>query len=508
MDADRRLSRRKFVKRVAAGGAVLAGGGLAYSLLRGPRGPEYPAVAFGGLSPLPDFTGRRPNIVLVNADDLGFGDLSCYGSRAIRTPSIDALASEGMRFTDFHACDAVCTPSRAGLLTGRYPARMMLDTPLPALGEPLGKRAMVRLGYLAGRVGLLDLASRVASEGLNEAELTLPEALKLAGYRTGMVGKWHLGDFGRDARFNPVRHGFDSFFGVPYSNDMRPLPLFRGEEKLEADIPDQSVLTRRYTDEAITFIEGGGEAPFFLYLAHTFPHRPLAVSDAFRGSSDAGLYGDVVQELDGSVGRILEALAATGRAENTLVMLTSDNGPWYQGSAGAFRGRKGQAFEGGHRVPFIARAPGRIPAGTVCDAAAINLDVFPTCLAAAGLAPPEDRVIDGRDITALLRGETEASPHEYLFLYHQGELEGVRSGRWKYFRSTSHYVWPMPNNKKLGRFTNHTTGPTPLLYDLSVDSGEAYDISSRHPEVVERLETAMRAWEEAMAADPLGFREG
>ena len=312
MDADRRLSRRKFVKRVAAGGAVLVGGGLAYSLLRGSGGPRYPAVAFGGLSPLPGFSGRRPDIVLVNADDLGFGDLSCYGSKAIRTPNMDRLAAEGMRFTDFHACDAVCTPSRAGLLTGRYPARMMLDTPLPALGEPLGKRVMVRLGYLAGRVGLLDLASQVAADGLNEEELTLPEALKYAGYRTGMVGKWHLGDFGREARFNPVRHGFDSFFGVPYSNDMHPLPLFRGEEKLEADIPDQSVLTRRYTDEAIAFIEEAGEAPFFLYLAHTFPHRPLAVSEAFRGSSAGGLYGDVVQEIDGSVGRIMEGWPRRG----------------------------------------------------------------------------------------------------------------------------------------------------------------------------------------------------
>jgi len=508
MDADHRLSRRKFVKRVAAGGAVLAGGGLAYSLLRAPRGPEYPAVAGGGLGPLPDFTGRRPNIVLVNADDLGFGDLSCYGSRAIRTPSIDALAEEGMRFTDFHACDAVCTPSRAGLLTGRYPARMMLDTPLPALGEPLRKKAMVRLGYLAGRVGLLDLASRVASDGLNEAELTLPEALKHAGYRTGMVGKWHLGDFGRDARFNPARHGFDSFFGVPYSNDMHPLPLFRGEEVVQEDIPDQSVLTRLYTDEAVAFIEGGGGAPFFLYLAHTFPHRPLAVSDAFRGSSGGGLYGDVVQEIDASVGRILDVLAATGRAENTLVMFTSDNGPWYQGSAGPYRGRKGQAFEGGHRVPFIAREPGVIPAGSVCHLAAINLDVFPTCVAAAGLALPGDRIIDGRDITPLLKGQADASPHEYLYLYHQGELEGVRSGPWKYFRSTSHYVWPMPNNKKLGHLTNHTTGPAPLLYDLRLDPGEVYDLAARHPEVVERLEAAMRAWEEAMAADPLGFKEG
>jgi uncharacterized sulfatase len=385
---------------------------------------------------------------------------------------------------------------------------MMLDTPLPALGEPMGKRVMVRLGYLAGRVGLIDLASRMAADGLHEAEITLPEALRNAGYRTGMVGKWHLGDFGRQSRFNPLRHGFDTFFGVPYSNDMHPFPLFRGEVAVEADVGDQSVLTRLYTEEASAFIESAGEEPFFLYLAHTFPHRPLVASSTYRGSSKAGLYGDVVQEIDGSVGRILDVLATTGHTEHTLVLFTSDNGPWYQGSAGPFRGRKGQAFEGGHRVPFIARYPPRIPAGSVCEALATNLDVFPTCLAAAGLALPGDRVIDGKDITTLLTGRAESPPHEVLFLYHQGELEGVRSGPWKYLRSTSHYTWPMPHNKRLGSLANHTTGPAPLLFDLRTDPGEAYDLSARHPEVLARLEAIMTAWERDLEANPLGFRSG
>ena len=500
------LSRRKFVKRAALGGMGLAGGGLAYSLLKNGPGPAYPPAYLDSVEPLPDFGGARPNIILINADDLGFGDLSCYGSGAIHTPNIDGLAREGVRFTDFHACDSVCTPSRAGMLTGRYPVRMMLDTPLQPLKEPLGKRAMVRLGYLAGRMGLMDLATRGAAQGIHEAEITLAEALRAGGYRTGMVGKWHLGDYSHDPRFDPLRHGFDSYFGVPYSNDMSPLPLFRNGEMLEPDVPDQGALTGLYTKEAVDFIGSRGEQPFFLYLAHTFPHRPLFTSGEFEGSSAGGLYGDVVQEIDWSVGRILETLEACGCAENTLVFFTSDNGPWYQGSPGPFRGRKGQAFEGGHRVPFVARAPTLIPPGSECTAPATNLDLFPTCLAAAGMSLPYDRVIDGLDITPLLTGESNRSPHEFLYLYHQGELEGIRSGDWKYFRSTSHYTWPMPANKKLGHLTNHTTGPSPLLHNLTTDPGEAYNLSERFPDVAARLDAAITAWEAALDSNPLGFR--
>jgi arylsulfatase A-like enzyme len=499
------LPRRTFVKRVAWGGLALAGGGLAYSLLRRSPGPAYPLTYQTTVGPLPSFSGKRPNIILINADDLGYGDLSCYGSRAIETPNIDGLAAGGVRFTDFHSCDAVCTPSRAGLLTGRYPARMMLDTPLEPGRQPLAKKAMVRLGYLFGRLGLLDLATRRAADGLHDAEITLAEALKSGGYRTGMVGKWHLGDYAWDPAFNPIRHGFDSYFGVPYSNDMHPFPLYRNEELLEAEVPDQAALTGLYTKEALDFIGSPGEEPFFLYLAHTFPHRPLAASGEFSGRSEAGLYGDVVQEIDWSVGRILEALDDKGLTQNTMVFFTSDNGPWYQGSPGPYRGRKGQAFEGGHRIPFIARAPGLVTPGTVCGAPTINLDLFPTCLAAAGLALPEDRVIDGLDITPLLNGSSDRSPHGYLYLYHHGDLEGVRSGDWKYFRSTSHYTWPMPVNKKLGRLTNHTTGPLPLLFDLGSDPGEAYDLTGKFPDVAERLDAAMTAWEAELESNPLGF---
>lgn len=507
MAEEKKLDRRTFIRRAALGGTALAGGGLAYALLRRPEGPAYPSGNGRVLERLPGPDSWRPNVVLINADDLGYGDLSCYGSGAIETPCVDRLAREGMRFTDFHTCDTVCTPSRAGLLTGRYPARMMLDTPLHPTEGSRGKGAMVRLGYLAGRLGLLDLATRGAARGLHGAEITLPEALKVAGYRTGMVGKWHLGDFTGDPAFHPLHHGFDSYFGVPYSNDMEPLPLYRGKGIVEEDVPDQAALTGLYTEEAVRFIRDAGDTPFFLYVAHTFPHRPLHASDAFVGRSAAGLYGDVVEEVDWSTGRILEALEARGAAETTLVIFTSDNGPWYQGSPGGYRGRKGQAFEGGHRVPFIARAQGRIPADTVCEALAVNLDLFPTLLSAAGVALPQDRVIDGLDITSLLRGESDESPHDYLYLYHHGELEGIRWGKWKYLRETSHYVWPMPVNKKLGGLTTHTSGPTPLLFDLSVDPAEAYDLTDRHPGVVTRLEAAMARWEAEMAANPLGWRD-
>jgi uncharacterized sulfatase len=501
----KKLTRKTFLKRAALGGVALAGGGLTYSVLRRPPGPAYPGTYLTSVEPLPSFTRRRPNIIVIKADDLGYGDLSCYGSQAIQTPHIDGLARDGVRFTDFHTCDAVCTPSRAGLLTGRYPARMMLDTPLHPGRQPLGKRAMVRLGYLAGRLGLLDLATRHAAEGLHEAELTLAEALRAGRYRTGMVGKWHLGDYTREARYNPVHHGFDSYFGVPYSNDMHPFPLFRNEEVLEAEVPDQTALTGLYTKEAVEFIRAPDDGPFFLYLAHTFPHRPLFASEDFSGRSAGGLYGDVVQEIDWSVGKILEVLEESGRSEDTIVFFTSDNGPWYQGSPGPFRGRKGQAFEGGHRVPFIARGPGVGGPGTVCRALASNIDLFPTCLAAAGLASPEDRIIDGRDLSALLAGDSSVSPHEFLYLYHHGMLEGVRSGDWKFFRETSHYTWPMPVNKKLGDLANHTSGPLPLLFDLSTDPGEAYNLAERYPEVAAELEAAMRRWEAEMASNPLGF---
>ena len=449
---------------------------------------------------------RLPNIVIIMADDLGYGDLGSYGGRAIQTPRIDALAAEGIRLTDFHASDSVCTPSRAGLLTGRYPARMGLDVPLMPEEMSLSDTLTVAFGYFAGALGIIDLATEGKATGLHADEITLPEALRLAGYSTGMVGKWHLGDYASNSAHNPLEHGFDFYFGVPYSNDMHPFPLYRNREQLMANVDDQSILTGRYTEEALRFIESAKDGPFFLYIAHTFPHRPLFASAPFRGVSDGGVFGDTIEEIDWSVGELMAALERHGIADDTLIVFTSDNGPWYQGSPGGFRGRKGQSYEGGHRVPFIARWPGRILPGRVSSTPAMNIDLFPTCMRIAGLSLPKDRVIDGKSILGLLTGEDPSSPHDVFYFYHQGELEGARSGRWKYFRAINHYVWPLPLNESLGGMSEHTTGPLPLLFDLEIDPGESYDVHLRYPEITEKLDAQMSAWESALALDPKGWK--
>ncbi|MBA4392213.1 MAG: hypothetical protein C0407_01540 [Desulfobacca sp.] len=498
------ITRRIFLRTMARGGLSLAAGSAlsACASQESPVPAKSPAEVIRKVSGSPS---DPPNIILINADDLGYGDLGCYGSRAIRTPHMDNLAREGVRFTDFHACDSVCTPSRAGLLTGRYPKRMDLFFPLHPDSLSLSKKFLLTIGNWAGSLGLIDTADGEGSGGLPSQEITLPQALKLKGYRTGMVGKWHLGDFAVNPAYNPVNHGFDSFFGVPYSNDMSPFPLYRNTREVEAHITDQSKLTGLYTEEAIRFIRSGETGPFFLYLAHTFPHRPLYASKDFQNRSPGGLFGDVVEEIDWSVGKIVKALKAPGRTDNTLVIITSDNGPWYEGSPGPFRGRKGQSYEGGHRVPFIAYWPRHIPSGSICQEPAMNIDLFPTCLALAGLTLPSDRLIDGRDITALLNQSKAKSPHEALYFYHHGHLEGVRSGTWKYFRSLNHYVWPMPVNKKLGTLSQHTTGPLPLLFNLEIDPGEAYNLITKHPDIGKKLDDKMIQWERQMVENPFGW---
>ncbi|MGD8316296.1 MAG: sulfatase, partial [Myxococcales bacterium] len=449
---------------------------------------------------------ERPNIVIIVADDLGYGDLGTYGGRAIRTPHIDGLAAAGIRLTDFHASDSVCTPSRAGLLTGRYPKRMGLDVPLMPEEMTWSRTLTVALGYLAGRLGLIDLATEGKATGLDHDEITLAEALHLAGYETGMVGKWHLGDFASNPDHNPLEHGFDFYFGVPYSNDMHPFPLYRGREQLLSNVDDQSILTGRYTEEALRFIESAKDRPFFLYFAHTFPHRPLFASKRFRNRSEGGLFGDAVEEIDWSVGHVLTALEEHGIADNTLVIFTSDNGPWYQGSPGGLRGRKGQSYEGGHRVPFLARWPGHIVPGSVSDAPVMNIDLFPTCLALAGLSLPDDRIIDGDNIIDVLTSADATSPHELLYFYHQGRLEGIRSGKWKYFSSINHYVWPLPLNEKLGGISEHTTGPLPLLFNLELDRDESYDLGNKHPDLAAQLAEQMKRWAAELEANPKGWK--
>jgi arylsulfatase A-like enzyme len=468
----------------------------------------------------------RPNVVLILADDLGYGDLGVYGNRVIRTPRLDHLAREGVRFTHFYASSVYCSPSRAGLLTGRYPLRSGVTFPIQPAGG-LGKR-LVRLGgRLAARIGASDLAQagESAVAGLPASEITLPEALKLAGYATGMVGKWHLGDFDGDPRHHPRRHGFDFFAGFPHSNDEFPYSFWRDEERVESDLGlAQEALTQRLTREAIGFIDRNRDRPFFLYVAHKNVHTPLYPAPAFAGRSAAGAYGDSVEELDASVGELVRALEERGLRERTLVLFSSDNGPWHQGSAGGLRGRKGQPLEGGQRVPLLAAWPGRLPAGRTVDAPTMNLDLFPTLLALAGLAPPRDRVVDGRDLGPLLRGETGAGPHEALFFFNANVIDGVRAGRFKYYRFVNEYVWPTPLDKPntwTGRFaadyrhTDPRTGRTaslltrfPLLYDVVADADESYDLSDRHPEEARRLLALIEAWERDFRANPRGWRTG
>ncbi|MDP3518700.1 MAG: sulfatase [Pseudohongiella sp.] len=392
----------------------------------------------------------KPNIVVIMADDLGYGDLGIYGATLIKTPHLDRMASEGMRLDSFYASANTCTPSRGGLLTGRYPIRLDL---------------------------VMDVARPTNNIGLSPDEITIGEALQAEGYRTAMIGKWHLG---HQPERSPIHNGFDEFYGLLHSNDMHPLELYRGEQVIE-DPVDQSTLTERYTAEAVRFIEQNKDQPFFLYVPHTFPHAPLYVSDQFEGQSDAGLYGDVVEEIDWSTGEILATLDRLGLDDNTLVIFTSDNGPWMEGSAGHLRDRKGVSWDGGARVPFIARWPSIIPAGQSSDEPVMNIDLFPTLLALAGGELPTDRVIDGKDIMPVIR-DGAASPHEALFLFQNDRIAGVRSGQWKLVLE-SNYL------SAITRFDHEASqfGTEGLLFDLALDPSETYSFARENPDVMTRL---------------------
>lgn len=409
--------------------------------------------ALGGLlgtalaSGLQGASAKTPNIVFILCDDLGFGDLACYGSK-IRTPNLDRMAAEGMRFTNFISADPVCSPSRAALLTGRYPTR----------------------------VGVPRVFFPPDPDGLNLDEKTLADILKTQGYKTACIGKWHLG---RPAEYLPTSRGFDEYYGIPYSNDMAPRVLMRNVSVIEE--PAQlDTLTKRYTAEAIRFIKESKAAPFFLYLPHTFPHIPLGASPEFRGKSSQGLYGDVVEEIDWSVGEILRTLKDTGLDGDTLVMFSSDNGPWYQGSPGKLRGRKNTTYEGGVREPFIARWPGRIPKGRVSDAVCSMMDVFPTVAGLCGARLPE-KPMDGLDIWPILSGRKQRLERDPLLYFHLWDLQCARWGDWKLHvarHNTAAYV-PAPP----GGVHNYAL-LQPELYNLAADPDESYDVAPGNPEVV------------------------
>jgi len=406
-----------------------------------------------------------PNIVIIMADDLGFGDLGCYGSRSISTPHLDRLAVEGVRMTSFYSASPVCSPSRAALLTGRYPVR-----------------SGVHFVFVPKELFLLAAIEYTAYNmpwGLPKEEATLADELKKSGYRTCSVGKWHLGDL---PGYMPTSRGFDHYFGVLHSNDAMPLRLYRNTRVVEPHPLDQDLLTRKYTEEAVKWIGQNHDRPFFLYFAHTFPHIPLHASAGFRGRSKAGLYGDCVEEIDWSAGEVLRALDKYGVADNTLVFFTSDNGPWFEGRSG-FRGRKGQTLDGGMRVPGIIRFPGVLPAGAVCNEMSMNFDLFTTALALAGREAPSDRPVDGKNILPMLQG-SEKSPHEALYFYRFDELQAVRTRRWKYHRphkGWAHLPTYLPRK--------------PMLFDLQAEKTEVYNIIDTRPRQAEKMEQMMQKWE-------------
>jgi arylsulfatase A len=414
-----------------------------------------------------------PNFVIVYSDDLGYGDIGCFGAVGVRTPNLDRMAHDGRRFTSFCVAQGVCSASRTALLTGCYP----------------------------NRVGILGALGPKSQIGISDHELTLAQILKPRGYHTAIFGKWHLG---HHPQFLPTHHGFDEYLGLPYSNDMGPrpgqaaddhppLPLIEGDRVIETN-PDISQLTSRYTDRAVKFIDAHHNEPFFLYVPHTMPHVPLGVSAKFRGKSKRGPYGDVIEEIDWSVGQILAALDRHGLNERTLVVFASDNGPWlsygdHAGSAGPLREGKGTTWEGGVREPCVMRWTGKIPAGTVCTDLAATIDILPTFAALAGAALPSDRIIDGKDIRPLLFGEPGAKcPHEAYYYYWNNGLEAIRSGPWKlhFPHAFQSLVGKGGTGGRPAPYTKRTTDLA--LYDLETDIGESTNVAVVHADVVARLE--------------------
>lgn len=459
-------SRRDFLKTLGLGAAAL-------SFTSCSRRDKTPEAAQKHL----------PNFVVIFTDDQGYSDVGFYGAEGFETPNLDQMAVEGVRFTSFYVSQAVCSASRSSLLTGCYPNRVSI-------------------------FGALSPQSKI---GLNPNEETIAEVLKKKGYAAGIFGKWHLG---HHREFLPLQHGFDEYLGLPYSNDMWPLdyggkiapkehrkakhpflPLIDGNKKVAElrTMKDQDTLTTHYTERAVQFIEKNKDRPFFLYVPHSMPHVPLGVSDKFRGRSKQGMYGDVIMEIDWSVGEILKALKRNGLEDNTLVVFTTDNGPWlnfgnHGGSALPLREGKGTSWEGGVRVPCIMRWPGHIPAGRVCDRIAATLDLLPTFAAISGAPLPKHK-IDGVNIMSLLQGEPEANPRDHLFYYYGKQLQCVRQGKWKLIFPHTYRSYKGIKPGMDGLPGPYAKGETGLeLYDLENDISEKCNIASKYLEVVKRLQ--------------------
>jgi arylsulfatase len=447
---------------------------------------------------------KLPNIILIFMDDMGYGDLASYGAIDYETPNLDKLAMQGMRFSNFYAAQAVCSASRAALLTGCYP----------------------------NRIGISGALMPWAKIGLSDKEMTIAELLKQKGYVTGMAGKWHLG---HHKKFLPLQHGFDEYLGLPYSNDMwsvdfdgtpvtdkslKPwkakypqLPLIEGNGKIKEirTLDDQGTLTTLYTKRAVDFIKRNKDKHFFFYLAHSMVHVPLGVSDKFKGKSKQGLFGDVMMEIDWSVGEIMKALKENGIEQKTLLIFTSDNGPWlnfgnHAGSTGGLREGKGTSWEGGQREPCIIRWPGVVPQGVICNKLAATIDILPTLAAITGAELPKHK-IDGVNILPLLENKKYANPrNELYYYYHKNSLEGVRKGRWKLVLPHTYrsYVGVLPGKDGFpGKYAKDSTALA--LYNLRRDPGEHYDVKALYPQVVDDLMKTAENAREDLGDDLTGF---
>ena len=460
------MTRREFMRAIGVAGAAAAFNGCATSA---------PAKA-----------KRKPNFIIIYADDQGYQDVGCFGSPDIETPNLDRMAAEGMIFTDFYSAAPSCTPSRAALMTGCYPQR----------------------------VSLPNVIGPSANIGINDDETTIAELLKPLGYATACFGKWHLG---HHPQFLPTHHGFDEYFGLPYSNDMwpkhptnpdhyPPLPLIEGDKVIEHN-PDQTQLTTWYTERAVRFITENKDRPFFLYLPHNMPHVPLFVSDKFKGKSKRGLYGDVIMEIDWSVGQILDTLKRLGLDEDTLVFYSSDNGPWlsygdHAGCALPLREGKGTTFDGGQREPTLMRWPGRIPAGSACKEMCAMFDILPTIGTLSGADLSMCNEIDGKDISELMfETHYTRSPHQAFFYYRGDRLEAVRSGYWKLhiphqYRSLKDKAG---SGGQPGPYIQKEIGLA--LFNLQDDIAEEYDVAAEHPDVVKRLKDMADAFRRDLKAN-------
>jgi arylsulfatase len=420
----------------------------------------------------PNFAQQKPNIIVIFADDMGYGDLGINGHPTIRTPNLDQMAMEGMRWTNFYSVSPACTASRYGLLTGRYP----------------------------GRSGFGWVLNPDSPRGMHPKEVTLAEGLKGQGYATAMYGKWHLGTTKQE--FLPLQNGFDEYVGLPYSNDMIPpkwpdIALMNGNDTLELN-PDQTKLTKLYTQKTIDFIEKNSDKPFFVYLPFAMPHVPLFPGSDFQGKSRRGLYGDVIEEIDWAVGEILTYLKANGLSENTLVWFTSDNGPWIikgdqAGSAGLFRDGKGSTWEGGQREPSIAWWPGKIAPGAVEMNLGATKDIYATALLLAGAKIPTDRIVDGVDLRGNLNSAFGQKSTQDTFYYfgHDNTVFAVRQGKWKLHIRT---------HSQTGE--TYFDDPLPLLFDLDTDPSEKYNLAARQPELVAQLQNLIAAFNSEAAANP------